>query len=798
MLLTALCMACVLPAQGQPLPRLRTELPNGVIVLAERLPEAKTVAVQLLAGSRGITETKATHGRRHLLEHLLVKGQDGLLDRRLESKGLFLNAQTLRDAMQIGIEGPVTEWNLALTSLRSLLDKRDYSQEQIDKESRIIGEELALETDARRLSAAAWLAAYGEQGLDPDGDPQGLPKTTRDDLKALQEAQFSTPNLVIAISGPLDVDEATKRAIAVFGDLPKRVRAAWDARPDPKPDDVSVLDASGAAIGIGVPSVTEPRTAWVLAASLAVASELDRPFVIYTPTIRRGLVIVGTEGESASLKKALVARTEAEIDSLFQLGKRLGQRWVSGKLDAPAVSAFWRGYLLAQAPGATLEAVTQNLNTMTTAHFREGMAMLRGNGIVHVEGTAPAPSGQTAEKPALPRLSPPSSGLTLPTDLECAEIPDQKADEIVVEAVVGLPVLTQRQFAAAQLLARTMLMGNGFYTGRQLRGYGGQTGRPPAVAVMPDHLRISLSLPPNELALAVSMIASMLKQATCTEDDLARAKSQTSLPTGVWERALRPWSLPVEQVKLTDIQALSAAIFRPENVRVTFAGAFKLGEAVEAWSLRVDGWNPPKAALKAGPEPTIRAFSLHRRSVGTAEFIGREFPAWDGALSTRLLAVFALGVGKGGAAYRVLREQQGLSYRQEAFLWPTPGGFVPRIVYATTRTMDPASAAKAREALIADVKSWTADDLTRALAMAHASLRDQILPSPIYLTPSGSAGDGLSAKAFLAAYSRLKFGKALDMGKLLEQMRMVRLTDLKETALMILEGSTISVIAPRS
>src|SRR5688500_3617518 len=84
-------------------PRLRTVLPNGAIILAERMPSAPTVSVQLFASSKRVPETAETHGRRHLLEHILAKGPKKNLDTRLESSGAFLEAFTHRDAMQLGV-----------------------------------------------------------------------------------------------------------------------------------------------------------------------------------------------------------------------------------------------------------------------------------------------------------------------------------------------------------------------------------------------------------------------------------------------------------------------------------------------------------------------------------------------------------------------------------------------------------------------------------------------------------------------------------------------------------------------
>src|SRR5665213_4422706 len=93
--------ACILATQAQvdQHPRLRTILPNGAAILVERVPGAKDLSVDLFAASRGTEESPISNGLRHLLEHLIAKGPNGDIDRRLETAGAFLSAETSRDTM---------------------------------------------------------------------------------------------------------------------------------------------------------------------------------------------------------------------------------------------------------------------------------------------------------------------------------------------------------------------------------------------------------------------------------------------------------------------------------------------------------------------------------------------------------------------------------------------------------------------------------------------------------------------------------------------------------------------------
>src|SRR5258708_4271782 len=162
-------------------PRLRTVLDNESIILVESMPRESVVSVQLFASAKYVPESAATHGYRHLIEHLIAKG-DGALDRKLESLACFLNASTLRDAMQIELTVGPTQLQLALDTLGGLLRRPEFTQKQIDHELRVMRDELSMEDDPILLSSAAWEGAFGESGLDPLGTFDSMYRATPEKL----------------------------------------------------------------------------------------------------------------------------------------------------------------------------------------------------------------------------------------------------------------------------------------------------------------------------------------------------------------------------------------------------------------------------------------------------------------------------------------------------------------------------------------------------------------------------------------------------------------------------------------
>jgi hypothetical protein len=368
--------ACLLATQvpvGQP-PRLRTFLPNGATVLVERVPEAKSLSVQLFVAARTAPESVQTNGRRHLLEHILARGTRGDLDRRLETMGAFLNAHTMRDAMQFEVSLPPGQLKLGLAAIEETMHMPEVTTQVIQHEAAILTQEGALRDADDKLSAAAWSAAYGDQGLDPFGNLDVIRNTTPAELTELHRRMYVGSGLVISIAGDVDLDEATAQAEEILKVIPAGEPVLPNGRRQASVADVS-LRGAGDARAASVPSFLSPKSAWVLAAGLSVAATIPNSFVTYTPTTRYGLVIVGqTDGEGIGR-----AFDSADPKQLVAYGRRLARAWVERQLHDPAAIAALRGMLLVQSPGLKPEAMLENLDAMREDQFEEGLqAFQRG------------------------------------------------------------------------------------------------------------------------------------------------------------------------------------------------------------------------------------------------------------------------------------------------------------------------------------------------------------------------------------------------------------------------------------
>lgn len=355
-------------------PRLRTLLPNGVALIVERMPEARPLSVQLFASARGVEETPQTHGWRHLLEHLILKGKDGTLDDRLEAEGVFFVGRTYRDAMQIEFTGRPTKLGAIIDAVSELLQPLKTTPEAIAKEAAVMGEEFAALSDSTRLSRTAWDAAFGEQALDPFGTLETMAKATPEGIEALRARHFTPANLVVAVCGAVDPERVTADLRARLEDLEG---PAVEAKPPRKGGSGrrEADDAFGEVRGARVEGLTEAGAA--LCAAYGIASRLTDAFVTYTPSVGEGLVLVGRTDANNTVGVAIDAMTEGDEAAVFAVGKALAEQWVRGLLARPGGSAYLRGLLMAQSAAARPEMLLEAVRRTGWPEFRAAIARFK-------------------------------------------------------------------------------------------------------------------------------------------------------------------------------------------------------------------------------------------------------------------------------------------------------------------------------------------------------------------------------------------------------------------------------------
>ena len=129
----------------------RTVLPNGLIVLTERMDHLRSVAmgVWIKSGSRG--EAAETNGISHFVEHMVFKGTRSrsaqLIAREMDSIGGNLDAFTGKETICFNVKSLADHVPIALDVLADLVLNPVFASNDIERERGVILEEIKIDED---------------------------------------------------------------------------------------------------------------------------------------------------------------------------------------------------------------------------------------------------------------------------------------------------------------------------------------------------------------------------------------------------------------------------------------------------------------------------------------------------------------------------------------------------------------------------------------------------------------------------------------------------------------------------
>src|SRR5260370_22947083 len=129
----------------------RTVLPNGLIVLTERMDHLRSVAmgVWIKSGSRG--EAAETNGISHFVEHMVFKGTRNrsaqLIAREMDSIGGNLDAFTGKETICFNVKSLADHVPIALDVLADLVLNPVFASNDIERERGVILEEINIDED---------------------------------------------------------------------------------------------------------------------------------------------------------------------------------------------------------------------------------------------------------------------------------------------------------------------------------------------------------------------------------------------------------------------------------------------------------------------------------------------------------------------------------------------------------------------------------------------------------------------------------------------------------------------------
>jgi predicted Zn-dependent peptidase len=225
----------------------KTVLDNGLRILTSAMPHTRSVSIGFFVGVGSRYESDEQSGVSHFIEHMLFKGTAKRPTARdiavaIEGIGGIFNAATGRESSLYWAKVAQPHLDIAVDVLVDMLRHSRFDPEEIDRERRVILEEINLTLDTPDsmvyllINDLVW--PNHPLGRDIAGDKESLSALDREGLWAYLKRHYRPSNTVVSVAGNIE-HEAVVLKIAAFLDdwamgESTSYRAAEDNQAEPR------------------------------------------------------------------------------------------------------------------------------------------------------------------------------------------------------------------------------------------------------------------------------------------------------------------------------------------------------------------------------------------------------------------------------------------------------------------------------------------------------------------------------------------------------------------------------------
>src|ERR1700722_10425324 len=205
----------------------RTVLPNGLIVLTERMEHLRSVAMGVWIKSGSRCEPAETNGISHFVEHMLFKGTRSRsaqhIAREMDSIGGNLDAFTGKETICFTVKSLSDHVPIALDVVTDVVLHPIFASTDIERERGVILEEIKIDEDNPDVLVHE-LFTQNFWKDHPLGKPilgttETVGRLTQDKLFAYHGDRFHGGNIVFSAAGNLDHDQFVAAVEAKFAML---------------------------------------------------------------------------------------------------------------------------------------------------------------------------------------------------------------------------------------------------------------------------------------------------------------------------------------------------------------------------------------------------------------------------------------------------------------------------------------------------------------------------------------------------------------------------------------------------
>jgi predicted Zn-dependent peptidase len=194
----------------------KTTLANGLRIVTCPMPHTHSVSICFYLGAGSRYESDAQAGISHFIEHLCFRGTDKRNSAReisgaIEGVGGIINGGTDKELTVYWCKVARPHFQLALDVLADMLLHSRIEEKDIEKERRIIIEEISMSRDEPNQLVGMMLDELlwpdHPLGRDVAGTKQSVGKMNRKQMLDYMASEYSPGNTVISIAGNIQQDE---------------------------------------------------------------------------------------------------------------------------------------------------------------------------------------------------------------------------------------------------------------------------------------------------------------------------------------------------------------------------------------------------------------------------------------------------------------------------------------------------------------------------------------------------------------------------------------------------------------
>ncbi len=247
----------------------RTVLPNGLIVLTERMEHLRSVAMGVWIKSGSRCEPAETNGISHFVEHMVFKGTRSRsaqhIAREMDSIGGNLDAFTGKETICFNVKSLADHVPIALDVLADLVLNPTFAAGDIERERGVILEEIKIDED----NPDVLVHELFTQNFWKD-HPLGKPilgtsatvgRLDQDKLFDYHNARFLGENMIFSAAGNLEHDQFVEAVSQKFSALPVGKAVPEELAPDASARIIlrnkKALEQVQICLGVPAPAITD-------------------------------------------------------------------------------------------------------------------------------------------------------------------------------------------------------------------------------------------------------------------------------------------------------------------------------------------------------------------------------------------------------------------------------------------------------------------------------------------------------------------------------------------------------------